>query len=310
MSEMKFNIYLNSANENWVVDRFRNEWFQYGVKQTPLISLSRKDIIWLIAPWTWNKVPKYYLKNRKVVCTIHHIDMKKFDKNQREEFLKRDEFVDCYHSISPQTTSTLKTLTDKRIVELPFWINENLFFPINNKQLLREKYLFDSDEYLLGSFQRDTEGKDLISPKLEKGPDIFIEIVKKMIPRQNTIKVVLTGKRRQYIISKLEELEIPFSYFELVTFEELNELYNILDLYVVSSRVEGGPQSIMECAISKTPIISTNVGISTKILNKESIYDTSNVLEAKPEIISAFNNVQKYKTTVWTKEYKDFFNSI
>ena len=107
MSEMKFNIYLNSANENWVVDRFRKEWFQYGVKQTPLISLSRKDIIWLIAPWTWNKVPKYYLKNRKVVCTIHHIDMKKFDKNQREEFLKRDKFVDCYHSISPQTTLTL-----------------------------------------------------------------------------------------------------------------------------------------------------------------------------------------------------------
>ena len=33
---------------------------------------------------------------------------------------------------------------------------------------------------LVGSFQRDTEGSDLISPKLIKGPDIFIEIVKNM----------------------------------------------------------------------------------------------------------------------------------
>ena len=131
-----------------------------------------------------------------------------------------------------------------------------------------------------------------------------------MISRQNNVKVVLTGKRRQYVISKLEELEIPFRYFEMVNFEELNELYNILNLYVVSSRVEGGPQSIMECAISKTPIISTKVGISTKILNEESIYEPANFLEAKPDITSAFNNVQKYKTTVWTQEYKEFFNSI
>ena len=52
MSELNTNIYLNSVNENWVVDRFRDEWFHYGAKQTPLISLSKKDIIWLIAPWT------------------------------------------------------------------------------------------------------------------------------------------------------------------------------------------------------------------------------------------------------------------
>ena len=46
----------------------------------------------------------------------------------------------------------------------------------------------------MGSFQRDTEGKDLISPKLEKGPDIFIEIVKQMNSKHNNIKIVLTGK--------------------------------------------------------------------------------------------------------------------
>ena len=310
MSELNTNIYLNSVNENWVVDRFRDEWFHYGAKQTPLISLSKKDIIWLIAPWTWSKVPKYYLKNRKVVCTIHHIDNNKFDNDRMKEFSIRDKFVDCYHSISPQTTSTLRKLTKKRIVEMPFWVNQNLFFPITDKKSLREKYLFEKGEYLLGSFQRDTEGKDLISPKLEKGPDIFIEIVKQMNSKHNNIKIVLTGKRRQYIINKLKELKIPFSYFEMVTFKELNELYNILDLYVVSSRVEGGPQSIMECAISKTPIISTKVGVAEKILSNESIYEPSNFLDAKPNTVSAFNSVQQYKVTEWIKEYKEFFNSL
>lgn len=303
-------IYLNSANENWVVDRFRKEWFQYGVKQASLISLSKNDIVWLIAPWTWSKVPKYFLKSRKVVCTIHHINMKKFSDKQMNDFSKRDQFVNCYHSISPQTTSVLKTLTDKKIVELPFWINQNIFYQIFDKKLLREKYNLKSDEYLIGSFQRDTEGSDLLSPKLEKGPDIFIDIVKQIYLKNKNIKIVLTGKRRQYVVGKLKELNIPFCYFEMVTFQELNELYNILDLYIVSSRVEGGPQSIMECAISKTPIISTKVGISQSILSEESIYNPSNFFEAKPNIITAYKNVQKYEITSWIDEYKKFFNSL
>ena len=59
--------------------------------------------------------------------------------------------------------------------------------------------------------------------------------------------------------------EIPYKYFEMVSLSEINELYNILDIYIVSSRIEGGPQAIVECAISETPIVSTNVGIAPEI---------------------------------------------
>ena len=52
----------------------------------------------------------------------------------------------------------------------------------------------------------------------------------------------------------------------------LNELYNMLNLYVISSRIEGGPQAIYECSLSKTPIISTNVGVATKFLHPSSIF--------------------------------------
>ena len=50
--------------------------------------------------------------------------------------------------------------------------------------------------------------------------------------------------------------------------ETLNELYNILDIYIVSSRLEGGPQAILESAITKTPIISSDVGVASQILNQ------------------------------------------
>jgi glycosyltransferase involved in cell wall biosynthesis len=88
--------------------------------------------------------------------------------------------------------------------------------------------------------------------------------------------IVLTGWRRTYIINKLNELKINYVYHELVDTTVLNELYNCLDLYLVSSRVEGGPRAILEASVSKTPIISTNVGISELVLHEESIYDMNN----------------------------------
>ena len=44
--------------------------------------------------------------------------------------------------------------------------------------------------------------------------------------------------------------------------KKMNQLYNILNLYIVSSRVEGGPQSILECSAVNTTIISTDVGVA------------------------------------------------
>ena len=61
-------VYINSAKENWVVDRFIEEWNEYNFKQSKTLIFGNK-LVWLIAPWTWRKIPIKYLKN-KVLCTI------------------------------------------------------------------------------------------------------------------------------------------------------------------------------------------------------------------------------------------------
>ena len=68
----------------------------------------------------------------------------------------------------------------------------------------------------------------------------------------------------------------------MVDLKVLNELYNILDLYIVTSRVEGGPQAILECAVSKTPIVSTDVGVASEILDSKSIFKPKEFSKAQP----------------------------
>ena len=80
----------------------------------------------------------------------------------------------------------------------------------------------------------------------------------------------------------------------MATFDEINELYNITDLYIVSSRYEGGPQSILECALTRTPLISTDVGIAKEILDDSSIFDMSNFKNAVPNVEVANRNVKQF----------------
>ena len=88
----------------------------------------------------------------------------------------------------------MRTLTDKKITAIPLWVNESNWFYITEKENLRKKFNLKSTDFLIGSFQRDTEGSDLKSPKLIKGPDVFVQIVKEMSLNNANLKVLLAGK--------------------------------------------------------------------------------------------------------------------
>tara|TARA_B100001250_G_scaffold404429_1_gene420399 strand:- start:247 stop:1170 length:924 start_codon:yes stop_codon:yes gene_type:complete len=302
-------VYLNNINESWVVDRLKDEWYEYN-QDISTTNPKEADIIWIFTPWLWKNVKKRILKTKKVVCSIYHIDFEKFSDKDKKEFYKRDSFVNEYHVISNKTKLQLEQLTDKKITSIPFWVNQYLWFPIDDKNKIRQKYGLSHENFYIGSFQRDTEGVDLKSPKLIKGPDRFIEIVSSKYNENKKIVVILTGKRRQYIISELEKLNIPYRYFEMVDFKELNELYNILNLYIVSSRVEGGPQAIVECGIIKTPIISTDVGVASELLSTESIYNMDNFRLAKPNIEYANKKADSYKIPKGFDNYRNLFRRI
>ena len=109
---------------------------------------------------------------------------------------------------------------------------------------------------------------------------------------------------------KLSKRNIKFRHIYLDLYEEISIYYQALDLYIVSSRVEGGPQAILECAITKTPIISTDVGIASQILNSKSIYNLDSISTASPDIEYAYKKAKNYILPKGIENFLKFFQDL
>lgn len=301
-------IYINKVDENWIVDRFRNEWYQYNNNLSVEYFL-KSDIFWIIAPWSFKSYKFKLIKNKKVVYTIHHIEEEE-KINFFNNIKKIDKYIDCYHVTNKKTFYELSKITNKKIFYIPFWIDPKKWFYIEDKEKLKNKYGLDYSTFYVGSFQRDSLRNEPNLPKLIKGPDIFIKNVLALKKKYPNLEVILTGRKRDFIINELTKENISFKYFEMVSQKELNELYNCLDLYIVSSRIEGGPAAIPECALTRTPIVSTNVGMASEFMNKVSIYDPKNFLDSEPDLDYLISRIQKLIIPKGFDEFYNMFNNL
>ncbi len=304
-------VFTLPAGESWICDRFVSEWIEENADIT-VSSPDSADLIWLLADWCWDKIPRDLLSRKRVVCTVHHIVPEKFGDAQRQQFADRDQYVDLYHVPCNMTYRQISSLTTKPIFVKPFWINDKLWHPISDKSSLRKKYGIGENEFIIGSFQRDTEGSDLYSPKLEKGPDIFCDIVIDAHKKDPDLTVILAGWRRQYVMRRLKDAKVPYRYSELPGFQMLNELYNIIDLYIVSSRYEGGPQAVLECALTRTPIISTPVGVAPEVLSVHDIIIPGAVgsLRRPTDVDFAAESVKGLIIPVGMQDFREKFKEL
>ncbi len=201
------------------------------------------------------------------------------------------ELVDVWITRTRQAARQLTSIGVNNY-SVPYLIDINTFRPLYHDDpdviSLKTKFNIPSDTYLIGNFQRDTEGQDLSAPKLVKGPDIFLEILVGLRKRGLKFHVMLAGPRRHWLRERLKAADIPFTFAGQVVEgddlrinslprEQLNVLYNLLDLYVVPSRSEGGPHSILEACASKTRVISSDVGLARDNLPLQSVFQAPDI---------------------------------
>lgn len=158
----------------------------------------------------------------------------------------------------------LETKIDSsKVFVIPIGINTD-YFPFRTaeqKQAARNKLGIPQTAFVVGSFQKDGVGwGDGMEPKLIKGPDVFVETLKLLRKDIPELYVLLSGPARGFVKKRLEEAKIPYTHLYLKSYPDVAKLFQILDLYLVSSRQEGGPKAILESMASGVPLVTTRVG--------------------------------------------------
>jgi len=261
--------------------------FQINTKPSKIIN----KIVHFGSQYMWLNWGEHMSKDNYFISTFFHGKPSDSD----EAKIHCDQFLKSVPRLSKVITSS--SIVEKRlfnwgvssnkIIKIPLGVNTKIFIPANKskKDKIRNSLGIPRNCILIGSFQKDGIGwGEGLKPKLIKGPDIFIKTLKILSDKGLPIYALITGPSRGYVKQELKKNNIPFYHSYVQNIKELVPLYQALDIYLITSREEGGPMGLIESMSCGIPVVTTRVGMSEDVINKNipgEISDTFN-----PKIIA------------------------
>lgn len=300
---------LGNDNIGWSISNDRRHLLHalshlnVKISNNPFIA----DIIYCV--W-WNLLDNWkygFFRKKAFIATVTN-DLSQ----QRETFNRVKKNVDIWVCANKKQVQELLNwgIQEENIKYSPFYVDEMIFKRLNLTRLEISKSLginhnLIEDRILIGSFQRDSLGADLSKPKWQKNPDLLVSILKTLKPEKYLL--VLAGPRRHYIIKQCEKFDIPYLFIgslsqvkagvddinvNTLPLEKINLLYNMVDIYLVTSKSEGGPKAVIEAALTQTPILTTKVGMAPDLLDVFSLYKTREEAVEKIKILIENNEIR------------------
>lgn len=265
----------------------------------------------------WNRLLSYnclklLLKKNILVTASNFIDLDDKQYFLQDSFNRVTKIAKAW--VAPSTKQ--KKIFDShgiRCYYMPFLLDQELFKPrkIDKTELLEKLNLPQNlqSKIIIGSFQRDSLGHDLSMPKWQKGPELLIEILKGLSPEKYVL--LLAGPRRHYLIEKCKRLGIPYHYIgketskddiqtNHIAIDQMPLLYCLTDIYLISSRSEGGPKSVLESCATQTFVMSTDVGLAGDFIKEGYVFkNTESYKEKLYKIVEDFDSAQSnIKSTI------------
>ena len=102
-----------------------------------------------------------------------------------------------------------------------------------------------------------------LAPNNRKGVDVLRGALSLL--DKTKFQMVFAGPGWETVLSDIKFANIEFNGF--VDKWKLRELYYSLNAYVIPSRVEGGPVTLLEAFSTGVPVVSTSVGMSKDLIN-------------------------------------------
>jgi glycosyltransferase involved in cell wall biosynthesis len=265
-------LFIVGDNANWAIDVEAKAL--EGIARKLNIPAQRIQRARLNLPQPVHYTSQFSLNEPSIYRSKHRLSVDYYHgkPEQGENFRKCFESLKNNHTkLSRVRVSThemeelIKTsgIDPAKIMRIPIGIDTDLFPPQTSekKRLMRAKLGIPETATVIGSFQKDGVGWGKGNePKLIKGPDIFLKIIERLKDEVPGLWVLLSGPARGFIKNGLNTLGIPYRHQYLDEYKELSGFYDALDLYLITSREEGGPKACLESMSKMVPLITTTVG--------------------------------------------------
>ena len=145
-----------------------------------------------------------------------------------------------------------------------------------------------------------------------KGIDILLQAAK--IYEKDDILTLIVGEGilHKELEEQAKELNLKNVYFlGAKTQQDLNELYNIADITVLSSRYEGLALVVLESLAAGTPVVVTDIEAMLKFMKKDYgvIVEKENPTELATGIMEALSEKNKYDTEKVVEDMKENYST-
>jgi glycosyltransferase involved in cell wall biosynthesis len=151
----------------------------------------------------------------------------------------------------------------EKVFLIPLGVNPSNFPRVDaeTRAAARKRFGIPPRARVVGSFQKDGVGwGDGLEAKRVKGPDVLLSVIDQLRGDVPDLFVLLSGPARGYVKAGLQRMGVPFAHDFIEDPRAIAPLYHAIDVYVVSSRQEGGPKAVLEAMSSGVALVTTRVG--------------------------------------------------
>ncbi|MDH6674551.1 glycosyltransferase involved in cell wall biosynthesis [Paenibacillus sp. LBL] len=217
------------------------------------------------------------------IVTVHHDFLKD------EESLSLRHFIDSYRAadivvcLNENQKENLKKYGIENITIIPHGYEPS--FKLNRTY----KTKFDEETKLvIGFCSKRYE-------RLVKGEELLYQIIDKL--NGHPVKFIFIGEGRKMEYQYCSDLGIEAEVYENLDYSLYPNLYSKMDLFLITSKAEGGPASLPEAMISGLPVISTPCGfVPDFIVNGWNGFLLNEADDFAAQIIELINQPEKIET--------------
>lgn len=220
----------------------------------------------------YRAVRKGYQFRKPVIATLHHLDKKRRHRHFSDIFAAC-QYICVVSSQWKDHLMSVERVPEEKIKVIynaanGYLCGENIFpmklLSKDEKLLLRDEFGIPRNAFVVGHLGREKEWR--------KDCQTYYSVLDKI----DVYPVFLEQSSRGIA--------------NLVSYDRYRDLYNIMDVYVNSSVVEGGPLGYIEAIACGTPVVSTKVGMALDFHPDQFLCDIRSVDQMLERMIFVRNN--------------------